>query len=95
MTTEYNQIEYSSTLSKKRFDHPGCLELRNTNIAEGFVEEMPPCRLGEIDEFTADDVDTSKPLHEYGIDSLLRTASSGWISKSPSVEVGFLDITNR
>jgi hypothetical protein len=65
MITESIHIKYPSTLSKRGSIIREFLNHRNTNIAQGFVIEMPPCHLGEIDECTTDGFGASKPLHEY------------------------------
>jgi acyl carrier protein len=64
------------------------------DVAQALVVEALRCGLSEIIGCAADDVDPSKPLHEHGIDSLMSTRLSGWISKKLKAEVGFLDISN-
>lgn len=59
----------------------------NTTVTELFVQKLSVA-LG----IASADIDSNKPLHQYGVDSLVAVELRGWFSKELQAELGVFEI---
>ncbi len=75
-------VDYEKLLGAA--DSPGAAE---EIVCEGLVKKL--CRALMIE---AEDIDTGKPMHAYGVDSLVAVELRSWLTKEMGAEVAVFDI---
>jgi hypothetical protein len=63
--------------------------------AEGIVVEALMEKLARATSVTVEDIDRSRPLHMYGVDSLLAVELRNWFAKTFKADVAIFDITGQ
>jgi aryl carrier-like protein len=67
-------------------------EARHTADAENTVREAIQKQLAGLLAIDMDDVDTSKPVHSYGVDSLVAIELRNWFARSIGADVAVFEI---
>lgn len=62
--------------------------------AEAVVGSAIKSKLSKALALPEEDIDEAKPLHKYGVDSLVAVELSSWFKKEIQSEIGVLDIMN-
>ncbi|KAH9209036.1 hypothetical protein DL95DRAFT_394758 [Leptodontidium sp. 2 PMI_412] len=65
---------------------------KSAEEAVTLVAEMLVQRLSSVMALPAEDIDSSKPIHFYGVDSLVAVEFRNWLAKNLEAEIEVLDI---
>lgn len=79
-----DQVQYGALVAAAQSSHE----------AEAVVGSAIKKKLSKALALPEEDIDEAKPLHKYGVDSLVAVELSTWFKKEIRSEVGVLDIMN-
>ncbi|KAK2600653.1 hypothetical protein N8I77_010173 [Diaporthe amygdali] len=85
----------STTDNKKSINHTALLTAaKSPEEAEAVVLEALLLKLSRVLSVDVSNLDAGKPLHAYGVDSLVAVELRSWIAKELKAEVSVFDMTN-